>query len=137
MGRHGFLAEADAAAKQKRANHARDAGVDVNDGAAREVESAHLEAVAGAGESRVVSRGEIVRAWVEPYRVGDRDVDDRQPENGEQDDGRELHPLGEAADGQRRGDRGEGHLEADEDQLIEAHANREGRSRRLRDRCLA
>ena len=54
MGRHGFFAEADAAAEQQRADKARDTGVDVNDRAAGEVKCTELEAVARPCERGVV-----------------------------------------------------------------------------------
>ena len=48
-----FLAVADALADHQRADEAGDAGVDVHDRAAGEVERAHLEAEAGVGVDRV------------------------------------------------------------------------------------
>jgi hypothetical protein len=49
--------------------------------------------------------------------VRDREVDQRDPERDEQRDRRELHAFGEGADDEGGGDRREGHLEADVDQL--------------------
>jgi hypothetical protein len=46
-----------------------------------------------------------------------RPVDEGQPQDGEQNDGRELDALGESADDQSRGNGRKGHLEADEDQF--------------------
>ena len=43
----------------------------------------------------------------------------------------ELHALGEGAHDQRRRDCGERHLEADVDELVDGHADREGRGLRV------
>src|SRR5437588_8481874 len=50
---------------------------------------------------------ETVRA---PYHVGDRAVDQQQPERHEYHVGAELHPLRDGAADERRGDDGEHHL---------------------------
>ena len=98
MRRHVVLAVADALADQDAADQAGDAGIDVDDRAAGEVDRAEVEDVASAV----------------PDHVGDREVDEGDPEDGEQDHGRELDAFGEGADDQRRRDGGEGHLEDDE-----------------------
>jgi hypothetical protein len=40
--------------------------------------------------------------------VGQREIDDEHPERHEREDRGELHPFGDRADDQRRGDRREG-----------------------------
>ena len=52
-----------------------------------------------------------------PHHVGDREVDERHPENREEDNRGEFDPFGKRADDQGRRNRGEGHLEGDEDVL--------------------
>ena len=46
-----------------------------------------------------------------PDPVGDRGIDEQQPQNREDQHGGEFHPLDIGADDQRRGDDGKGHLE--------------------------
>ena len=46
-----------------------------------------------------------------PYPVGDRYIHQHQPDATKQQHGREFHTLGKAADDQRRGNNGKGHLE--------------------------
>ncbi len=137
--RHQFLAVAGALADHQRADEARDAGVDVHDGAAGEVDRAPQEDLTGVGHDLVelglrgllgglVGRSrerlgggvDRVRAGPVPDHVGDREVDQRHPERDEQRDRRELHAFGEGADDQRGRDRGERHLEADVDVLGDA-----------------
>ena len=50
--------------------------------------------------------------------VGDRAVDENQPDGHEQDPRRELEPIGHRARDERRGDRGEGHEEGHEHQAL-------------------
>ena len=50
-----------------------------------------------------------------PDPMGDRRVDQDRPQHHEDQHRRELHPVDEGAHDQRRGDRGEGHLEHHED----------------------
>ena len=97
--RHRLLAVAGALADHQAGDEAGDAGVDVDDGAAREVEHARVEE-------------EAVRL---PDPVRDRRVDDERPERHEDQHRRELHPVDEGADDEGRRDRGEGHLEHHED----------------------
>ncbi|MCY1287001.1 hypothetical protein D9M70_359840 [compost metagenome] len=95
-----------ALAQHQAAHQAGDTGVDVHHGAAGEVQHApvpHQGAVAA------------------PHHVGDRRIDQGEPDGHEDQHGGEFHALGEGTDDQRRGDDGEGHLEGDE------HAFREGR----------
>ncbi len=132
MGRHGLFAEPDAAAEQKRADEARNTGVDVNDRPAREVESAQLEAETGLSQRRFIVQREVGRSRVEPNRVRDRDVNDRQPKDREEEHRRKLHPLRETANGESGGDGRKRHLEADINEFIEADADRESCRRRLR-----
>ena len=96
------LPVADALADHQRADQAGDAGIDVNDRAAGEVERAEAE----------------IRPWIgrklgrpRTNHVGDREVDEGDPQADEQHERRELDALGEGADDQRRRDAGEGHLE--------------------------
>ena len=116
MGRRHLLEEADPLAGEEHADQAGDAGIDVDDGAAGEIERAPAE-------DQAVRR---------PDHMRDRRVDDGQPERGEEQDRAELHPLGQRADDQRGGDRREGHLEGDEDQFGNADAGGEGRRERCR-----
>ena len=99
------LAEAD------RAHQTGNAGVDMHDGAAGEVE--HLEHGVG-----VAGREHAVRA---PDPVRDRRVDEDRPQAHEPQHGGELHALGEGARDQRRRDDREGHLEAHVDGLRDRH----------------
>ena len=158
MRSHQVLAVAGALADQQRADQTGDAGVDVHHGAAREVDRALLEDPAGVGvdfielglrrslRRRVSRRRERldrirdrIRSGPVPDHVRDREIDQRHPERDEQRDRRELHPFGEGADDESGGDRREGHLEADIDQLrdigidaecrrlgIRRHAHQEG-----------
>ena len=92
---HRLLAEADALAEHERGDQRRDAGGDVHDRAAGEVERAQLvEPAAGA-----------------PDPVRDRVVDERRPEQAEEHERLEALALGERAGDQRRRDDGEHHLE--------------------------
>ena len=84
-----LLAEADPRPDDIGRDERRDPGIDVDHGAAGEVDRAHVEDQAGAV----------------PHHVGDREIDERDPQRDEQHDARELDPLGEGADDQRRGDR--------------------------------
>ena len=110
-------AVADTLAEHQRADEARDTGVDVHDGAAGEVERAHLLDVSGVGDDFGELRGGrlpggIIRGGRERFRGGinrvgagpvpdhvrDREVDEGDPERDEQHHRRELHALGERAD---------------------------------------
>ena len=90
----------EALADHQRADERRDAGREVDDRAAREVERAHLEEPALVG----------------PDPVRDRHVDERRPREDEDDVRRELHALGERAGDERRRDDREHHLERHERQ---------------------
>ena len=74
-------------ADHERGDERRDAGVDVHDRAAREIERAHLREPAAA-----------------PDPVRDRRVDDDRPERDEDDVRREPHALDDGARDQRRRD---------------------------------
>ena len=100
-GRHGLLAVADPLAEHDAADQPGDAGIDVHDGAAGEVEHA-------GAEQEAVGRPDPVR---------DRRIDDDRPQDHEHQHRRELHPVDEGADDQRRRDHDEGHLEHHEDRL--------------------
>ena len=95
---HRLVPVAAALAEHDRADERGDARGDVHDGAAGEVERAEL----------------LQPAAVAPDPVGERVVDEGRPEHGEQQEGRELHALGEGAGDQRRRDDGEHHLEQHE-----------------------
>ena len=68
-----------------------------------------------------------VRSGPVPDHMRDREIDQRHPQRDEQRHRRELHALGEGADDERRGDRREGHLEADIDELGDIGVDAEGR----------
>jgi hypothetical protein len=95
--RHVLGAVADALAEHERAHEAGDAGVDVHDGAAGEIERAACAEPAAA-----------------PHPVRDRRVDDDAPEDHEQHHRREFHAVDIGADDEGRGDDRERHLEHDE-----------------------
>ena len=95
---HRLMPVALAPAEHDRAHQRRDARGDVHDGAAREVERALA----------------LQPAAVAPHPVGERVVDERRPQQGEQQERRELHALGERAGDQRRRDDREHHLEQHE-----------------------
>ncbi len=107
---HHVTAEAGALADHDAADEAGDPGIDVHDGAAGEVDRA--EAVDQASRRAIGAR-----TTPEPDHVGDREVDEGEPQDGEEDDGGELDALGEGTDDQAGGDGREGHLEADEHQF--------------------
>ena len=96
--RTGVLALAEHEARNKPG----DAGVDVNDCAAGEVE--HLEPC-------VVVRG-VQDAVGAPHPMRDRRIDEDRPQPDEPQHGRELHAFRESAGDQRRRDDRERHLEA-------------------------
>ena len=156
MRSHQVLAVADALADQEGANQAGDAGIDVHHGAAGEVDRAFLEDEAGVGQEgglggfeRGLRRGlgstvsgrfhrlergrDGVRSGPVPNHVRDREIDQRHPERDEQRHRRELHAFGEGADDEGGGDRREGHLEADIDQLGDVDVRGEGRRLRIED----
>src|SRR5207253_10879658 len=81
---HRLAAEADAPAKDERGDERRDATRDVHDGAAREVE-----------------RTELAEPAAAPDPVRDRVVDERGPEQREDDEGLEPLALGERAGDER------------------------------------
>ncbi len=112
VGRHVLAAEAAARSHEQHADQARDAGIDVHHRAAGEVEHA--------------GRPQETAA---PDPVGDRAIDQDVPERHEQQEARELHPLGEGAGDQGRGDDGEGQLVAEEQELRQALGQAVGRVR--------
>ena len=60
--------------------------------------------------AREIHHAEIGQPAAAPHPVGDRRIDDDDPERAEQEDGGEFHALGIGSDDQRRRDDGEGHL---------------------------
>ena len=110
MGREEIAAVTHALSDQQRTDEAGDARVDVHHRAAGEIECAELEQI----------------AFGEPHHVGDRQVHEGQPQAREQHDGRELHPLGERADDERRSDRRESELKRQEGHFGNRHPLGEG-----------
>ena len=104
-----------ALAEHDRAHKPGDAGVDMHDGAAGEIEHFHPCGVVAGREDTVGS----------PDPMCNRRVDENRPQANEPEHGRELHALGKSAGNQRRGNDGERHLEAD------VHAFRDGRGERI------
>src|SRR5687767_5865159 len=98
MGRHRFTGPALAFAENEHDGKGGDAGVDVHDGAAGEVEGAPLEQPAGGAEDP----------------VGDGRVHQHQPQTEERGPAGELHAVGGGAGDEGGGDDGEHHLVAGE-----------------------
>ncbi len=96
---HRVLLEADALADDQDDAEGGGAGVDVDGGAAGEVDDAHLEEPAAGA----------------PDPVGDGEVDDGDPQDDEERPGGELHAVGEGAADQGRGEDREHELEGGED----------------------
>jgi hypothetical protein len=113
--------------------------------AAGEVDGAPLEHQAGVGEDfvelglrrrlggriggcrqRFAGRVDRVGAGPSTRPCGRSGSTRGHPQRDEQRHRREFHALGEGAHDQRRGDRRERHLEADVDELVDGHADREG-----------
>ncbi len=119
---------ADTLAQNEAAHQAGNAGVDVDDRAAGEVERALAE------QEPVIARigRQEVGAGPVPDHVRDRIINDRRPQHDEQHQRPELHPLRKAADDQRRSDAGEGHLEDDVDVFRNVDVVGEGRRERGR-----
>ena len=82
MRSHVVAAVADPLAEHEGADEARDAGIDVDDGAAGEIEHAERAEEAAA-----------------PHPMGDRGVDEDAPQPHEPHHRRELHAVGETAAG--------------------------------------
>ncbi len=101
MRRERHLAVAAALADHEGDDQARDAGGDMDHGAAGEVEGAEVEEIARTG----------------PDHVADRRVNQQRPQDVEEDQRREFHAVGKGAGDERRGDDGKGHLEEEEDRL--------------------
>ncbi len=145
----GSLPIADALAEHQRADEPGDTGIDVHDGAAGEVERADLIEPSGVCGDPVELGlrqflGLVAAAAANPWRrsdgvgpgpvpdhVGDREIDERHPEQHEKHHGRELDALGEGADDQGRRDAGEGHLEGHVDEFGDDDPVREGRHIRV------
>jgi hypothetical protein len=98
--RHVFLAVALSLADHEAAHQGGDAGVEMDDQAAGEVEHARRTEEAAA-----------------PYPVSHRHIDEEQPQAHEPHHRRELHAFGEGAGDDRRRDDGEGRLIHQEDVL--------------------
>ena len=96
---HRVLLEADALADDEDHAEGRGTGVDVDGGTAGEVDDAQLEEPAAGA----------------PDPVGDREVDDGDPQGDEQRPGAELHAVGERTADQGGGDDREHQLEDGED----------------------
>ena len=129
--RHRFAAQANTLADDVGTHQAGDRGIDVDHGAACEVERAFLEQPAR-DSGRLFSGsgiGERIRTRPEPDHVRDRQIREGEPQDHEQHHGRELDALGEGADDQAAGDRCEGRLEARKHQLGDVDALAEGRAR--------
>ena len=71
-----------------------------------------------------VLHAECLQPAAAPHPVGHRRVDEYRPKGAEHDHRRELDPLHEGADDQRRRDDGEGHLEHEENGLGDIAAKR-------------
>ena len=123
MRRHRLALVARALADHEAADQAGDARIDVHHGAARKVERALAPQIAMV----VGQAGGEVRARPVPDHVRHRIIDQDRPGDDEEDQRRELHPLGKGADDQRGRDHREGHLEDDEGRLGQIDAVREGR----------
>ncbi len=119
MRRSGLLA----LAEHDGAHQSGDAGVDVHDRAAREIEYLHQCGIVAGGEDPVRS----------PDPVRDRRIDENRPQADEPEHGREFHALGERAGNQRRRNDGERHLEAD----VHALGNGRGEGIGIADPSLA
>ena len=111
------LLEAEALAEHERERERRGTGVDVDRGAAGEVDRADAEPLlhavgdpAAVGEAAVLGEAEV------EHPAGDREVDDRRPDGGEDHPRAELGAVGDRA--RHEGDRedGERGLEGDEGQ---------------------
>ena len=151
MRRHGLAPVADARPEDQGADERGDAGVGVHDRAAGEVDGAPLEGEARHRAGRrsrwlcasILARpaglrhlargvGDGIGAGPVPDHVRDGEIDERHPEDHEDDQRGKLHALGEGADDQRRRDRGKRHLEPDVGVL--GHIDAVGERRRLRAR---
>ena len=116
--RQTFAPEADARTEPVGAHQSRDAGVDVHDGAAGEIQRAEPEE----------------EAVVRPHHVREREIGEGEPKRREQQHRRELRALGDRADHQRAADRRERALEGDVGEFGNGDAGRErGDRRRRRD----
>ena len=88
-----LAAKALSLADHQRRDQPGDAGVDVHDGSAGEVQQTHLLQEAAA-----------------PHPMRRRNIDDEQPHRAKQHEGRKLHALGDRAADQRASNDREGHL---------------------------
>ena len=93
----------------------------MHDRAAGEVECAPLPDETGGGAHRpgLVRRGVGIGPRPVPHHVRDRAVTEGEPDDEEQQHGGELHALHDRAQDQAAGNRGEGRLERDVDQLVQ------------------
>ena len=123
---HRLAAEALALAEHEHEGERGGAGVDVHGGAAGEVERAEAvddPAAAVLGEQARGGAGALAVLLGDAEGedpVGDREVDERRPQDGEGDPGAELHAVGDGAADERDGDDGEHDLEAREGQVGQA-----------------
>ena len=115
VGRHRGLGVATTRAQNDTQHESSDTGVDMHDGAAGKVQDAKAAKPAAA-----------------PHPVGHRCVDHRQPDGHEPEHRRELHPLGERPNHQRRRDDRERQLKHLEDtlwdrpaQAVDAHVHQQ------------
>ena len=102
MRRHGRVRIAPTLAQDQSGDETSDAGIDMHHCTACEVEHAPIP-----HQSPVAA----------PDHMGNRQIDDGEPDRHKPEQRRELHSLGEGADNQRRGNDGKGHLEGSKDRL--------------------
>ena len=129
MRRFDIVRIADPFAEQQATNKARDARVDMDHGAAGEIERPHFIEKAGIVQNRVEVRlcgllggivggvgqgfrgiADRVRTRPVPNAMRDGKINEGHPKQDEDKDGRKLHAFGEGTNDQGRGDDGERHL---------------------------
>ena len=108
--RRSFFAKAHALADDEAADQASDTGVDMDNGAACEIERSFTP------EETYIRRciDEEVGSSPVPHHVRDREIGESQPQHREDHQRCELDAFGEGTDDQRGRDAGKGHLENDE-----------------------
>ena len=133
MGSHGITTVANPLADHEGTDQTGDRRVDVHHSAAGEIEGAVLEQIACGGTGSLGGGGIRVgiRTGPVPHHVRHRNVGEGEPDHGEQQHGRELHPLGESTDDEPAGNGGKGPLEHHIDELADPHPFAEGGGNRL------
>ena len=128
MRSHGFFAVTDALANHVGTDQTGHSGVDVNHGTASKVQRAVLPDQTGFGchFSGHFGRSVGIGAHPEPHHVGNRQVAEGEPDDHEQQHGRELDALGKGTDDQRTGDACKRGLESGEHDFRNDHALAEG-----------